>query len=435
MAKKPVFPVTVRAGATAIKIYRNPLMTSTLPAGAEQNGDARVTGKSYDSYLVAYYRGGKRTRSRFNTLEDARTEADRVRALVLNEDLTALDLKGNDRLIYARASETAKAIGASLDILVEQAAEAKKILGSVGLIEAARFYDRYGKTVTQIKTIPQIVEELTTGLEADKKSDYHLRDMECRLRAFALAFPGPIMEVQTKQLTDWLRTVKGKNKKGDEVVLAPKTRNHYRNAVIQLFNFARDNGYLPKGMPTEAEAVKALDVVTSENEIFTIAEMITLLAKAPDYLRVPMVIKAFSGVRTEEMVDMKWEHVKFEQKSIILTSDVTKTSQRRIIPISDNLMAWLESYKKETGRICSRWSRPQALFQAFDRHGKRLGINVGANKFRNSYISYRVAVTHDVQRVSLESGNSPKVIQKEYLELATEDDGKKWFGIMLAKEG
>ncbi|MDB6035042.1 MAG: hypothetical protein JWM16_5380 [Verrucomicrobiales bacterium] len=57
-------------------------------------------------------------------------------------------------------------------------------------------------------------------------------------------------------------------------------------------------------------------------------------------------------------------------------------------------------------------------------------MDVGANKFRNSYISYRVAVTQDVHRVSLESGNSPKVILKEYLELATEEDGKKWFGIM-----
>ena len=107
----------------------------------------------------------------------------------------------------------------------------------------------------------------------------------------------------------------------------------------------------------------------------------------------------------------------------------------RTIPIPDNLRAWLESYQTETGRICARWSRPQALFQAFDRHGKRLGIDVGANKFRNSYISYRVAVTHDVQRVALESGNSPKVIQREYLELATEEDGKTWFAIMPVRTG
>lgn len=95
-----------------------------------------------------------------------------------------------------------------------------------------------------------------------------------------------------------------------------------------------------------------------------------------------------------------------------------------------NLQAWLEPFKGMKGRISARWLRPQALFQAFDRHGIRLGINVGANKYRNSYITYRVAVTHDVQRVALESGNSPQIIQREYLELVTEEQGQKWFEIM-----
>lgn len=101
----------------------------------------------------------------------------------------------------------------------------------------------------------------------------------------------------------------------------------------------------------------------------------------------------------------------------------------RLIPMAENLFAWLAPYRGKSGRICERWHRPQALVQAFDRFGKSLGVEVGANKFRNSFISYRVAVTHDVQRVALESGNSPRVIQREYLELATEDVGKQWFNI------
>jgi hypothetical protein len=40
-----------------------------------------------------------------------------------------------------------------------------------------------------------------------------------------------------------------------------------------------------------------------------------------------------------------------------------------------------------------------------------------------------VALTHDVAKVALESGNSPRVIQREYLELATEEEGKKWFAV------
>ena len=56
------------------------------------------------------------------------------------------------------------------------------------------------------------------------------------------------MEATTKEIPDWRRNLKGHNKRGQEVELAPKSRNHYRNSVVRLFNYARDHGYLPKGM-------------------------------------------------------------------------------------------------------------------------------------------------------------------------------------------
>ena len=61
MPKPPQFPLTVKAGATAIKIYRNPLRVP-VTSGPKANTGA-VT--SYDSYLVVHYRAGKRQRQRF----------------------------------------------------------------------------------------------------------------------------------------------------------------------------------------------------------------------------------------------------------------------------------------------------------------------------------------------------------------------------------
>ena len=53
-------------------------------------------------------------------------------------------------------------------------------------MEAVRFYDRFGKTVTAKKSIPTIVQELLSNLKADGKSEYHRRDMKRRLEAFAV---------------------------------------------------------------------------------------------------------------------------------------------------------------------------------------------------------------------------------------------------------
>ena len=430
MARQASFPITIMAGGTAIKIYRSPLKSPTTSTEPGIPAPDNAQPKSYDSYVVAYYQGGRRLRSRFNSLQQARDKADAVRTAFLNEDSTALQLTGQDSMIYVRAKNLIARLGVSLDQVAQEYKDAREALEKTPLMEAVRFYERFGKSVKAAKSIPSIVDELNAELLADGKSEYHLRDTKRRLETFALAFPKPIMEVTTKEISDWLRSHKGTNAKGQSIDLAPKSRNHYRNSIVQLFNHARDQGYLPKGMPTEAEAVKTLDVVPSANEIFTIEEIEKVLSTAPNWMVAPMVIKAFCGVRTEEMLNLRWEHVNLDTKYITLPAEVTKTKQRRIVPIPENLIAWLTPHLKTTGRICDRWQRAQALFQAFDRHGRRQGVDVGANKFRNSYISYRVALTHDVARVALESGNSPRVIQREYLELATEEQGRRWFAVV-----
>ena len=126
---------------------------------------------------------------------------------------------------------------------------------------------------------------------------------------------------------------------------------------------------------------------------------------------------------------MEWEHIHFKkgQGYIILPRTVTKTKRRRIIPILPNLKKWLMSFEGMSGLICTNWSTPQAVFQAWERHANRLGIRAGGNRFRNSYISYRVAETSDPAKVALESGNSVKVILEDYLEMATEEDAARWF--------
>ena len=51
------------------------------------------------------------------------------------------------------------------------------------------------------------------------------------------------------------------------------------------------------------------------------------------------------------------------------------------------------------------------------------------NALRHSFISYRVAVTGDVARTSLEAGNSPKMIFRHYREIVDEEAAKAWFAI------
>jgi hypothetical protein len=51
------------------------------------------------------------------------------------------------------------------------------------------------------------------------------------------------------------------------------------------------------------------------------------------------------------------------------------------------------------------------------------------NAMRHSFISYRVAVFQDVAKVSLEAGNSPRMVFSNYRELVRPADAEKWFAV------
>lgn len=428
--KERTFPVEVSLGSVSVLIYRDPQSATTKAKksaeGAPANGatDLPLSERTYDSYVVAYYDGSRRVRRRFKKFELAKAEAGLICIKLANADGTALELTGDDRRIHVAAVEFLKDTGVTLDLAAKEYAEAFKILNGPGIIEAARFYAKHGMAASKKGRVKHVADLFLAALKADKGDGYHYRDLHQRLGVLADHFDGEISEVTATQLDQWLRDleVKGTPVKG-------KTRNHYRDATANLFHWAQKHGFLPRGLPTAADDARRVDDEGGEIAIFTAPEMQKLLAAPPRRLIPSLAIKAFSGVRTEEMIRMHWHHVHFDKMAIILTRDVTKTRKRRIIPMQENLIAWLTPFKGESGRICEQWARPQAAFQAWDRYAKKHGIDAGGNRFRHSYISYRTAQTSDLAKVSLESGNSVNVIQESYLELVTADEAGKWFSI------
>ena len=103
------------AGATAIRIYRSPVKPSKPKpldlAAPDTTAAKEPKSKTYDSYVLSYYSGGKRIRTRFNEPQQARDKADAIKTSLLNEDSTALQLTGEDALIYARAKMLTSHLG------------------------------------------------------------------------------------------------------------------------------------------------------------------------------------------------------------------------------------------------------------------------------------------------------------------------------------
>ena len=123
--------------------------------------------------------------------------------------------------------------------------EAKRLVKDADLRTVASFYQKHARTKLKPITIPDLVKEMVTTLELDKRGDYHVRDLDVRLGRFAKDFPGQITDVSTEQIENWLRGLKSLAKgarHGGQ--LKGRSRNNYRNAdrrIIQL----RPEAWLP----------------------------------------------------------------------------------------------------------------------------------------------------------------------------------------------
>ena len=412
---KTKYPLTVKRGNVRVKIYR---------------GKTRGCW----SYTVAYYAAGGRQRVVFAGLDQARQEAELVANKICQGELDVLELKSDDRLAYTRARQLLQPAGTPLEVAVMQFVEAAGILGGASLVEAAKYYAQHHRQVRHQRTVAEAVAELVAIRESEGCSASHVAGLRTHLERFAAAFRAPIGMVLGPEIQNYLqglKTVPGKRKKRNGGLfvarpLAPKSRNNVRKSIQNLFHFAQSRGYLPKGA-TEADDVKGFKTPPGVIGIFTPEEMERLLRAGGDLVPF-LALGAFAGLRHAEILRLDWQEVDLEGGHIEVKAQKSKTGSRRLVPIADNLKAWLQPHHEGTGRVI----KLQQVAHRLPKLARTTGVTWKHNALRHSYISYRVAQAQNVAQVALEAGNSPAIIFSNYRELVKPKAAAAWFGIVPA---
>jgi hypothetical protein len=291
MKDPPTFPYEYQADGMVFRIYSAPLLKI----------DEKGVKTRYPSFLVKYYESGQPVQKRQKSWEDVETRIEEVVAAIRKSDPERLELTGRDRRLYLAAAEALKPVGRDVDHAARQYAEAAKLLephklevaqaaqvisealtrlGKVPLSTALDFYERHGTTMKEVKSVAETVKELLNSLRNDGCGAYHIRDLEIRLGRFEKSFSGPIHEISERQITDWLQGLKKVVWKEDgekhqrvygdkNPPLSRRTRNNYRDAIAELFEFARRRGYVPKNLATEASETSRVKVVPGKNHIIS----------------------------------------------------------------------------------------------------------------------------------------------------------------------
>jgi len=217
---------------------------------------------------------------------------------------------------------------------------------------------------------------------------------------------------------------------------APSTKVKIRASSVTFFRWCRVQGLLPD-QTTEAEKMARPIVMKSAPTTLDREELAAMLAAVhPEFLPW-LAISAWAGVRSEELYPhrdsekhaLDWENIDLPGRIITIPREVSKTNERRIIPICDALAAVLVPISRPSGRITGHRAPSDR------KHGElaetlHLGALIGGwrnNALRHSFVSYRCALV-GVGSAAMEAGNSEAETRRSYRDAKSEAEGEEWFG-------
>ena len=282
------------------------------------------------------------------------------------------------------------------------------------LADATDHYLAHLAMVSRSCTVQALIVAFMAAKTQDGASERYLKDLRNRLGIFEEDFGAAnVGEIFPNQIDDWLRSLKG----------AAQTRNNYRTILRTLFEYAVSRGYVKDNVVAKLAKAK---VVRGAPEIFTPAQMQSILEKAPRDFIPYLAIGAFAGLRSAEIERLDWSEVDLTGKLIHIKAEKSKSAQRRLVAISKNLLAWLAPYSRKQGPVAD----PERVRVARDKTCAAAKIVWPANVLRHSFASYHLAYHQNAAATAAELGHtSPAMLYKHYRELVKPDAAAQWWNV------
>jgi integrase len=306
---------------------------------------------------------------------------------------------------------------------------------SIGIPQAIDYYlaSHTGKPIQVAALVEELiaVKERDTGIHNKKDLVSKLKNGFCK--SFGSRFIGSIL---ASELTVYVTSYPG----------AKRTRRNQHSALVTLFEYAKDNGYLPRGIPTQMDSVKKPKANKPIKNIFTPDELIALIRAGlaiNSRALCALLIQAFAGVRTEELRQsdprkdrLRWSDIWLNQAmpEIHIRIEVSKNDEERFIPIPPMLVKWLRLL---------RLTDDAPVYPVLNLFGdyrlivKKAGLKWKKNGLRKAFNTYNAALSGSFHVTSKAAGNSASMIGRYYNKPTSQVSlvATKWFSIGPEKFG
>lgn len=213
-----------------------------------------------------------------------------------------------------------------------------------------------------------------------------------------------------------------------------------RRAAHAVFEFAMRRGYIDRNPVATVERVEPAP--RDEVCILTATDAAELMSRAEKHAPalVPyLAIGLFAGLRPmNELRGLDWRDIDLEGGNITVRRASSKTNRARLVPISPNLRAWLETVppSRRTGSIYysrrlldwiagkeprqdRRIAEPGKIKRAAKKKGKKTRMEFepipwGQDVLRHTRTSFRLAQTKNAPLVAEEGGHTPAIMRQHY---------------------
>lgn len=298
-------------------------------------------------FVLDYRANGQRKLVWRSTMAAARKAAGAAVDKITEGQSEVLSLKSADAhaVIRARAfingKEVETKIEKEIDELVGEICEIRRMLGGRATpLEVTRDWLKRNAVALPRVTVVAAVELMKKQAETDGKSDLRLKQLANVLDRFAENINQEVHTLTPKLIADYLTGL----------ALAERTRRNHRD-VIGFFNrWLVLRGYLAKGTDwlegVQNYTARKLGQITT----YTADEMRRLIAAADKRILPMIVIGGFAGLRHAEIARLEWQDIDMEEGFIEVKAENAKTDTRRIVPLKDNLKAFLKRLVKKAGK-------------------------------------------------------------------------------------
>jgi len=289
---------------------------------------------------------------------------------------------------------------------------------NLSIVEAVEYAIKHLRPPGGNKTLQEVCDFVLQSKEEAGRSDRHLSGMKSIYKRVCEDLGGmPISNLTQAQIENWL---------SEQDDVSRNYRISFARHLHIAFNEAIRRNWCAIN-PT-ANLERATDP-SGDVEIWKPSVFLPFLAAAVQHephIVSGLVVKAFAGLRTSEMMKLDWSRI--SSSKIQILGKTAKTRRSRGVDIAPNLAAWLADYRKKEGPVveCSQ----TLWFEAIHRVCEHSGVTQPPNVLRHSYGTYKYHKTQSETETAYQMGNTPDVVIGWYRAVAIEDeDVENWWKI------